>query len=149
MIAARLRSGVQWSDACILNVSSRGLLVNSPRPAAQGSTVELRRGDHVILARVVWREGTRVGLEVEDRLPVEEIISLDQAQTLRLSAAGADFVERRKQARANVIDARLRGRAMEFISIGVIAAALATTIWSMVEQALARPMAAVAAALGG
>jgi hypothetical protein len=47
-----------------------------------------------------------------------------------------------------VIDARLRGRSMQFISVGVIVASMALTIWSMAGEALARPMAAVAAALG-
>jgi hypothetical protein len=146
MIPARLRNGAQWTDACILNISSRGLLVHSPRGVPQGSTVELRRGEHVILAQVVWRDGLRIGLQAEDRLPMDEIISLDRAATLQLTAGQ---VERRTQRRGPALDSRLRGRAMEFISVGVIAASLAVTIWSMVEQALARPMAAVTAALGG
>lgn len=148
MIPARLRNGAQWTDACILNISSRGLLVHSPRGVPQGSTVELRRGEHVIVAQVVWRDGLRIGLQAEDRLPMDEIISLDRAATLQLTAGVAQG-ERRKQRRSPAMEARLRGRAMEFISVGVIAASLAVTIWSMVEQALARPMAAVAAALGG
>src|SRR5205823_4088373 len=119
------------------------------RSAVQGSTVELRRGDHVIVARVVWRDGARVGLRTDERLPVEEIISLEQAQVLRLTGVHAAVAERRTRRRAAVVDARLRGRAMEFVSVGIIAASMAVTVWSMAEQALARPMAAVAAALGG
>jgi hypothetical protein len=38
---------------------------------------------------------------------------------------------------------------MQFMSVGVIAVSLALTIWSMANEALARPMAAVTAALGG
>jgi hypothetical protein len=147
MLPARLRSGSQWTDTCILNISSRGLMIHSSRPADHGSVVELRRGPHVIVARVVWREGTRVGLQVEERVPVEEILSVDQSQALQLTAMDGVRVDRRKQPRSDD-DARLRGRAMEFMAVGVVAVSLALGIWSMAEQALARPMAAVVAALG-
>jgi hypothetical protein len=149
MLPARLRTGIQWTDTCILNISSRGLLIHSARAGPQGSTVELRRGDHVIVGRVVWRDGARVGVECDERLPVEQIMSHSQSQALRLTAASSPVVERRKAPRSTADDARLRGRAMEFVSVGIIAASLALTVWSMAEQALARPMAAVSAALGG
>jgi hypothetical protein len=148
MLPARLRAGAQWSDTCILNISSRGLLIHSARAAPEGSTIELRRGDHVIVARVMWREGARVGLQADERLPVEQIMSLGQSQALQLTASSGAGVERRKQPRTK-IDARLRGRAIEFASVAVIAASMALTIWSMASEALARPMAAVSAALGG
>ena len=75
VLPARLLTGVQWSDTCILNISSRGLMIHSGRVAPKGSVVELHRGDHVIVARVVWRDGARVGLQSTDRVPVEEIMS--------------------------------------------------------------------------
>jgi len=148
MLPARLRAGAQWSDTCILNISSRGLLIHSARAAPEGSIIELRRGDQVIVARVMWREGARVGLQADERLPVEQIMSLGQSKALQLTASSGAAVERRKQPRTEV-DARLRGRAIEFASVAVIAASLALTIWSMASEALARPMAAVSAALGG
>jgi PilZ domain-containing protein len=149
MIPARLHDGVQWNDARILNISSRGLLVHCPRPVSHESVVELRRGDHVIVARVVWREGTRAGLRVDDRLPVEQIMSQSQSQSLQITAPPDAFVEeRRKQSRAVAADARLRGRAMEFVSIGVIGTSLAVAVWSMVQHALVGPLAAISSALG-
>ena len=148
MLPARLRAGAQWSDTCILNISSRGLLIHSARAAPEGSIIELRRGDQVIVARVMWREGARVGLQADERLPVEQIMSLGQSEALQLTASTGAAVERRKQPRTQV-DARLRGRAIEFASVAVIAASMALTIWSMASEALARPMAAVSAALGG
>jgi hypothetical protein len=149
MLPARLRTGAQWTDTCILNISSRGLLIHSGRAAPEGSTIELRRGEHVIVARVMWRDGARVGLQCDERLPVEQIMSLGQSQALQLTASTNTMVERRHQPRPKVIDARLRGRAMEFVSVAAIAASLALTIWSMADEALAKPMAAVSAALGG
>ena len=89
-----------WSDACILNVSSRGLMINAPAAAAaQGHTIELWHGDRVIVATVVWRR-PRAGLQTEDRVPVDDILALSSATTLQLTAAPWPAVDRRKQPRA-------------------------------------------------
>ncbi len=50
VLPARLRIGSRWNDTCILNISSRGLLIHSPRLGNEGSGVELRRGGEVIEA---------------------------------------------------------------------------------------------------
>lgn len=146
VLPARLLTGVQWSDTCILNISSRGLMIHSGRVAPKGSVVELHRGDHVIVARVVWRDGARVGLQSTDRVPVEEIMSGEGAQALRLTADGQAIERRRRPREAS--DARIRARVMEFMAVGAIAASLATGAWLMTEQALERPMALIASALG-
>lgn len=148
MLPARIRAESGWSDVCILNVSSRGLQIRSIRGAAPGSTVELRHGDHVIVARVVWYNGTRAGLRAEERVPVEAIVTMARAAMVQPPAAGGlPVVERRKQPRTHE-DHRLRARATEFASVGLIAIFFAATVFSMVEQAFARPLAMVRAALG-
>ena len=148
VLPARLRTDTQWSDTCILNISSRGLMIHSGRPLSHGNAVELRRGEHVIVARVVWRDGARVGLHSDERLPVEEILSFGTAQTLRLVAADGALIERRRQPRPAADDARLRGRALQFIGILAIAVSLAISIWVMAERAFARPLGLVENALG-
>lgn len=142
---ARLRHGSSWSDACILNVSSRGLMIHTGRPIPRGAEVEVRRGDHVIVARVVWRDGGRAGLRAEDRVPVEEIITLGQSPALQLTASTG---ERRKRPRPEE-NSRLRGRAIEFAGVIAIAACLAAGGLTMIEAAFARPLQLVSAALGG
>jgi len=62
LVPARLRDGASWSDACILNISSRGMMIHTGRPIRRGCEVELRRGEHMIVARVMWRDGARAGL---------------------------------------------------------------------------------------
>ena len=148
VLPARLRTGTQWSDTCILNISSRGLMIHSGRPLSQGNFVELRRGDHVIVARVVWRDGARVGLHSDERLPVGEIISFSATQTLRLIAADGAVIERRKRPRPASDDARLRGRTLQFAATAAIAASLAISVWIMAERAFARPFGLVVNALG-
>lgn len=149
VLPARLRAGAQWSDACILNISSRGLMIQSGRAGPTGSRVELRRGKHVIVARVVWRDGARAGLASDERLPVEDIMSVSQSSALQLVASDGMFVERRTKSRQKSVDSRLRGRTFEFVGVGAIALLLALGVWGMAQQALAAPLAKVEAALVG
>jgi len=116
-------------------------MIHTGRPISQGTVVEIRRGDHAIVARVMWRDGARAGLEAEDRVPVEEIVTIGQVSALQLTAASAD---RRKQARP---EGRSRGRAAEFAGVVVIGACVAGAAFSMVEVAFARPLALISAAL--
>lgn len=149
MLRARMRSGAAWSDACILNVSSRGLLINAASGASPllGRTIEVRHGDHVIVAEVVWSNGTRAGLRSEQRVPVNEILALSSAPSLQLTSSQWPQVERRKRRRTHE-DNRVRGRALEFAGVGIIAIALGFGAVSLVHQAFAKPMAVVAGALG-
>jgi hypothetical protein len=149
LLPARLRNGAQWSDACILNISSRGLMIQSARAGPEGSVIELRRGEHVITARVVWREGSRAGLQSEERVPVEEIMSLSGSQALQLVASEGALIERRKQPRTPASESRLRGRAMEFAAVLAIVIALAFGAWSTAQEAFAKPLQRASAALGG
>ena len=146
ILPARLRTGADWSDTCILNISSRGLMIQSARPALPGSLVELRRGNHVIIATVMWRDGSRVGLQSDDRVPVDEILSQGHAQSLQLVASDGALIDRRREPRAPD-RARAQGRTLEFAAVVAIALILTAGAWGMAHQALARPFAAVQAAL--
>lgn len=143
VVAARLRHGASWSDACILNISSRGLMIHTGRPISQGAQVEIRRGDAVIVACVVWREGGRAGLRAQDRVPVEEILTLGRSEVLQL---GAGHGERRKRPRSED-RSRIHGRAIEFAGVAMIAVCLAGAGLTMVRAAFARPLAIVSNAL--
>lgn len=146
IIPARLRSGAQWSDACIVNISSRGLMIHSGRVGPAGSMVELHRGDHVIIARVVWRDGSRAGLQSDERLLIEEIISLGQSGALRMVASDGALVDRRKRPRSSYADARSTSRLLEFGGTAVIIICLALGISALAHAALA-PVAQIEAAL--
>jgi hypothetical protein len=145
VVPARLRHGASWSDTCILNLSSRGMMIHTSQLVAPGAAVEIRRGDHVIIARVVWRSGGRAGLEAEERLPVERIMTVGQSPALQLTAADGD----RRRNRRPEGRSRAQGRMVEFVGAGVVALSLALAALSMVEQAFARPIAMVTAALSG
>lgn len=144
VVPARIRHGATWSDACILNLSSRGLMIHTGRQIASGTQVEVWRGDQVIIARVVWREGGRAGLRSEDRVPIEEIMTLSQSPALKLTAG---TVDRRKQRRLED-RSRFGGRMMEFAAVMTIGACLAAGGLSMVQTGFAHPLAIVTSALG-
>lgn len=144
VVPARLRNGASWSDACILNISSRGLMIHTGQGLALGSRVEICRGDHVIVGRVMWRDGARAGLKAEERVPIEEILVLGQSPAYQITAARG---ERRKRRRPDD-HSRLRGRALEFASVVAIGVSLAGAGLAMIEQAFARPLAIVSVALG-
>lgn len=144
MLPARVRTNSGWSDACILNLSSRGLLVRANFIALEDGFVELWQGDHAISARIVWREGLKAGLRAEDPIPVDQLLSLSATQSAQLCTAPYRNVERRKHPRA---DSRARAHAFEFASITLVAAALALGFCFWVGDALAQPLVLIRTAL--
>jgi hypothetical protein len=143
-----MRTSAGWSDVCVLNISSRGLLIHSSRAFPQGSIIELRHLDHVIIGRVVWRRGAKAGLQAEDRLAVDQILSLADSPGLSLTAARHAPVERRRAPRTHE-QSRQRSRMVEFASLVLIGAALSLGAVGMVDRALAGPLEQVRTALGG
>ena len=149
MLRARMRASSGWSDACILNVSSRGVMINAPSVVAlQGNVIELWHGEHVIVGQVVWRKGTRAGLQAEQRIPVDDILALSHSPALQLTAGAWPHTERRKRPRDGELS-RLQGRAVEFAGVIAIAGVLAMSAFTLFEQAFGRPMRYVEAAIGG
>lgn len=148
MMPARVRVAAGWSDACILNLSSRGLMIKATPAALRSGQIELWHQEHMIIATIVWREGTRAGLRAEGPLPVEEIMALGQGPSLQLTAQCSPQADRRRKPRSHD-DSRFRARAFEFASVTLIAVSLAMAVFGMVEQSFAKPLFAVRAALGG
>jgi hypothetical protein len=142
VLPARLRAGAHWSDTCILNISSHGLMIHSARAVPKGSWVELRRGVHVILARVVWKDGGRVGLQSKERLPLDEILSLSQSR----SRSQSRIAEVRRGSLGGPT-LSLAPRTLEFIGVCAIVMSLAVCAWTISHGAFARPLAAISAAL--
>jgi hypothetical protein len=147
-LPARIRSGAGWADACILNISSRGLMVYTNGAAKPGTVIELRRGAQIVIARVIWRQNQRVGLASQGDLPVQDIISSETAAAAvaRPAVGSGVAIERRRRPHSHDRN-RYRSRAFEFVSIifvGVLLGGIAA-VW--VEETLAKPLTVVAAAL--
>lgn len=123
-------------------------MIQSSRTTEPGATVEVTRGAHVILGTVVWREGPRAGLQVDSPIPVDEILTLSKEPRLQLTAIDSGLVEQRRKPRTHE-ESRVRARLSEFTGIAVIAGALCLAASEMLEQAFARPLAAIETALHG
>ena len=149
IMPARLHSSSGWTDACILNVSSRGLMIHSARAGPQGSIVELRRGRHAIVARVVWRDGARVGLKTEERLAVEDLIRLNCASATMVTAGQAQKRARGTPSQRRERNRRSLGRVIEYVGVALIACTLAATAFDVFERGLGTPMALIETALAG
>ena len=144
-----MRAGATWSDACILNLSSRGMLLHAAQTPPRGAYLELRRGAHVVVARVVWSNADRFGVRTQDHISAEELIkestrsppSQRQAASVERRAVPRPL-ERRHEA------SRWRARSAEFMTFATLGGIGALALVGMVDELLAAPLAMVQSALG-
>jgi Flp pilus assembly pilin Flp len=148
MINARMRNGSKWSDLSILNMSSRGLMGRSPEAPKPGSYVEVRRGQHVIVARVVWTDEQLFGVSTQDVLPIDDILE-GRCDSTKPEAGSAAIPERRHHRRAATLPTHERSRQLarmvEFSFILALGSSVAVAAAATVQDALATPFATIAA----
>jgi hypothetical protein len=150
MIRARMRAGATWSDACILNFSTRGMLVRAARSPSRGSYLEIRRGDHMIMARVVWSDSGRFGVQTQDPVPADRLILDPQGSVPTGKLGETGLAERRSAPRppeAGHQASRRTGGAMEFAALALTGAFAAVLVGGAVAQIAAGPVTAAQAAL--
>jgi hypothetical protein len=151
LIRARMKTGTGWHDACIVDLSKRGVGLQAASAPSRGDYVEIRRGLHVIVARVVWSRGHRFGVAAQDDLPVANIAS-DRAPIVdRRPAPGTGVADRRRLPRSfeeKAERSRRRGHRLQFLFAAFAGMAAATIAGAEVRQALASPLSEVSEALG-
>ena len=153
LIRARMRIGASWRDVSILNISSRGLMIHSAQPPSQGAYLEVWRGRHAIIARVVWAREQRFGVRTQDPLSVEAIVREPDKSAPDARRSQEAPVERRqtgsraRSSKERHEHSRMFGRAFEFafVAIGGLFAALA--VYGVVVESLSDPLAEVSGAL--
>lgn len=142
----------RWTDACIHNASSRGLLVAADDAPTSGSYVDIRRGSLVIIGRVVWRKGRFFGVRTQDRVVVQALVDEPRRGA---ATAPTSTVDRRTSARltsegrmARRVERSRRIASMaQFGFLAASAAAAAAVMAGEVGATLSRPLAAVTASL--
>jgi len=142
MIEARLRQDCGWADARILNISRRGLLVRSAKAPAHGAYVEICRGAHRIVARVVWVSHDRFGLRSQDAIAVDAIVSGDDAP-LPSPANDRRAFPRRLASEERAEGSRRWSRRLEFGAVGLFACTAAFFAFDTVRDTLSRPLSLV------
>jgi len=120
LIRARLRGEGGVREACILDLSARGLLVTASDAPSRGAFVELvaqaEQGSHVLVGQVEWSSGRRFGLTLYEALDLSVWVGLSAP-----AVAPAPQIARRHEA------ARDLGRGIEFWVI--VALAMAGALW--------------------
>jgi hypothetical protein len=150
MIRARMRSGVVWHDVAILNLSKGGLGIQAADPPLRGAYVEICRGRHVIIARVMWTKGHRAGLKSQDPIWTDSLLAEPSNDRSETATAAAPTVERRQKPRSvqrRHEHSRPAARAMEFACLSLGGAAMALLAFGLVEDALAQPLSRIETAL--
>lgn len=150
MVSARLRDGFGWTNVRILDVSSRGLLIRSPNAPPRGAYVEVCKGPHRIVARVVWVNQDRFGVCAQDCIAVDAIAA-GSAGSQEIANAGVQEPPRRRPPSAEEKLERSRKRAgvMQFAWIVGLGAAAGTVMFSVVRDSLSGPLSVVSAELAG
>lgn len=148
LVNARLRAGLGWTSARIVNVSSRGLMLRSARAPRPGAYVEVSHGPHHIVARVMWVNQDRFGVHTQDPVAVDLIAGGPEAA----GESGLPTDDNRPKRRAATAEERLeRSRkwagAMQFMWIAGLGAAAGTLVFDAVSDALSRPLSVVSAQL--
>ena len=144
MVPARLRGSDGWQDATITNLSEHGLCFRAPTPIPRGHYLELRRGSHVIVARIVWSSEGKCGARTQDKLPVFDIINDRPAARKKF---GLNVIERRRDRTRLPGWQQFARKKMEYVVIGAVGALAAVGIGQAVYTTLSTPMAAIEAAL--
>lgn len=153
MIAARMHDGNAWCDANILDVSSRGLSLLTANPPPDGAYIEVRRGTHLIVGRVIWAKAGRFGVRTQDRLAINSLVGDGLPDSQSTDASDELAVERRARPRSERLEwrhaqSREKGRAMQFACIAGFGFILAACAYEAVRETLSRPLSDVALQLG-
>lgn len=147
MIHARVRAGARWSDASILNLSSRGMLMHSAARPTRGAYLEIRRGHHIIVARVVWANADRFGVRTQDVVPADRLMdgaATNMAEDVRPSGADRRAVPR---SAFNHDISRWQARAAEYGALLMLGGLAGFVALAAVLEGLAAPLHAAAAVL--
>jgi hypothetical protein len=146
-----MKQGMSWSDVCIRNMSSRGLLLQGQSPPRPGSYVEVRRGSHIIVARVVWTKDQEFGARAQDLLPIEQIVRGPERTASGVGRADQDPTERPTAARQGFELSHEASRhfssLMQYGFMVVVSLSVAGAAVSAVRTALEAPLTIVAANL--
>lgn len=74
LISCRLQSTAGWADACIHNISSRGMMIASDAVLSPGDYIEIRRGQQVVIGRIVWQRERFSGVRTQDVINIEALV---------------------------------------------------------------------------
>jgi hypothetical protein len=143
-------ANADWTNVTIRNVSSRGMLLETAIPLRRGTYLEVRRGPAVIVGRTVWATGQQAGIQTQDIILIDKLISGSRAA---VPAAGrlqnGVVIERRSAVRPpqSFERSKVLARASEFAAVCGFALVASVLCVDLTYQAFAQPVAAISEAL--
>ena len=142
MLKARLRSDGAECDACIVDISTRGLAVSASAPPARGKYVELVVGKKRLVGQVRWCSQHRFGVALSERVSVMSVIANDDGP---VAPPGRTQMGRSAQCVAAAPEGRNR---IEFAVFMIIAAVATLTVANFARTTLGS-LGAISVALSG
>ncbi len=146
-LSVRYKTDNGWSDAQIRNISSSGMMAVCESPPRRGTYVEFRRGDSIIVGRVMWTCDDRFGLKAQDKINLQSL-------TASISQSTKETEERRKRDRAGeqlrvarpsaeelAARSAIAARAFQFVTIAVIAGAAVLFLVDSAYDTISKPLA--------
>lgn len=153
VVSARMRIDGKYSDVCIRDISSRGMMLQAAAPPRPGTYIEIFRAANVVVARVVWAADRRFGIQTQDRINIPAIIQAAPSSGPRLPDQERRSPNRATATAINLAEVaernRRRSRAFEFALLaacGLLGAGLAAHI---AYDVLSSPMKSVSTHLAG
>jgi hypothetical protein len=147
-VPARMRSGTNWTDICIKNMSANGLMAEAQTPPRRGTYVEIRRGQQVVIGRVIWADAERFGIRAQDPVSIDAIVREPRLASRPAQATDAAVVTERRRdpdrRRESITDraeqSRRRSAAFQFLMMVGLGALAATILGSEVYKVLSVPL---------
>ncbi len=154
LIPCRIKSVRGWGDACIHNISPRGMMIACDDPLAPGEYLDLRRGRQVVIGRVVWRRDRFSGVRTQDVISADALVSEPRLEARPTGTRRSEDRATLRQSMAGEIDAARRmersrsiSQAMQFGALGLFGLVAAATVAMQVSHVLAAPAAQITQAL--
>lgn len=89
MLRATLRDDRAERDACVLDLSHRGLMATATPAPKRGAYIQITIGRHQIDGQVQWSEGRRFGMRLRERIDVIAVLGNEAGPTLLKAAQKA------------------------------------------------------------
>ncbi|PLK26084.1 hypothetical protein [Novosphingobium sp. TH158] len=75
LMRGRLHGSGFARDVCVLDASSRGLLLTLAVPPARGEMIDIMVNGHTLFGQVEWSNGRRMGMRFRERIDVLAFIA--------------------------------------------------------------------------
>ncbi|MEP5938496.1 MAG: PilZ domain-containing protein [Erythrobacter sp.] len=133
MIRASMRDSGPKRDACVLDLSTRGLLATTAKPPKYGEFVELSVNGKTLVGHVKWSGERRFGITFQDRISVMSVIN-GTNEPVKLKAARLARAGNRGSVEVYT-DSRQLGQMLQFGVLVLCAICAAFIISNMIDAA--------------